>query len=382
MRINRIVAGATGLALASGGVLAGALGTASAQASRAVSAGAVLAQAGSTLAVRTGPPGGPVPRGFRVASVTFVSASDGWVLGTTKTCAHAPCTSVLRTTNGGRSWVGIPAPKFKLARSGTSAGLLRLRFADAVDGFAYGSQLWVTHNGGSSWNRVRQVPGHINDLEASAGKVYAASTQSGKQVIYSSPAGSNSWKRVAGLTAAGSGGLGEITLHGKAGWVILNNRLYATQNGSRWTKERFRCPSGYGIASVGAYSAKQITLLCVGDPSAGNTSKVLYVSTNGGAKFARVGRPPHGGDGGLLAEPTPSHVFVASASGGSFIYVSTNGGRAWHTALTRGDGGLGWNDFGFTTPSQGVAVQGTQALGSSHLWLTRNAGRIWRIVRF
>jgi hypothetical protein len=46
------------------------------------------------------------------------------------------------------------------------------------------------------------------------------------------------------------------------------------------------------------------------------------------------------------------------------------------------DGGLGWNDFGFTTASQGVAVEGTQALSSSNLWLTRNAGRSWSKVRF
>jgi hypothetical protein len=326
-----------------------------------------------------------VPRGFRVASVTFVSASDGWVLGTTRTCAHAPCTSVLRTTNGGRSWVGIPAPKYKLARSGMSVGLERLRFADALDGFAYGSQLWVTHNGGSSWHRDRQLPGYTTDLETSAGIVYAATTvtKSGKQAIYASPVHSDSWKRVAGLPeASGNGGLGDITLHSTAGWIILGNRLYATQNDYNWTKERFRCRSGYGIASVGAYSAKQITLLCVGGAALGSTAKVVYASSDGGADFTRVGTAPHSGDGGLLAEPTPRHVFVASASAASFIYVSTDGGRHWRTAKTLDDGGLGWNDFGFTTPSQGVAVEGTSALGSTHLWLTRNAGRSWGTVRF
>jgi len=377
MRIIRIVATATGLALASGGVLASAVGTASAQPASVAGPG--------HAAVRTVPTGGPVPRGFRVASVTFVSANDGWVLGTTKTCAHAPCTSVLRTTNGGRSWVGIPAPKYKLARSGMSAGLLRLRFANAVDGYAYGSQLWVTHNGGSSWHRVGQVPGYITDLEASAGVVYAASTvtKSGRQEIFSSPAGSDSWKPVKGLPkAAGAGGLGEITLHGKAGWVILGGRLYATQNGSRWTKEGLACRAGFGIASVGAYSATQITLLCTGDPALGSTRKVLYASSDGGAHFTRVGSPPRGGDGGLLSEPTPGHVFVASASGASFIYVSTDGGRHWRTAKRLSDGGLGWNDFGFTTATQGVAVEGTSAFGTTHLWLTRNAGRTWQTVKF
>jgi hypothetical protein len=375
MRINRVVAAITGLALASGGVLAAAVGTAS----------AAPASNGPSGAVRTGPHSGPVPRGFRVASVTFVSANDGWVLGTTKTCAHKPCTSVLRTTNGGRSWVGIPAPKYKMASSEGSPGLLRLRFADSLDGFAYGSQLWATHNGGSSWHRVRQVPGYITDLETSAGIVYAATTvtTSGKQAIYAGPVHNDSWERVAGLPEAfGNGGLGDITLHGSAGWIILGNRLYATQDDASWTKERFRCPADYGITSVGAYSTRQITLLCVGDAALGSTAKVLYASSDGGARFTKVGTAPRGGDGGLLAEPTPRDVFVASASAASWIYGSTNGGRRWHNSLELGDGGLGWNDFGFTTASQGVAVEGTSVAGSTHLWLTRNAGRSWRTVKF
>ncbi|HUC26575.1 MAG TPA: hypothetical protein VMA73_28060 [Streptosporangiaceae bacterium] len=375
MRINRIVAAATGLALATGGVLASAVGTASAQ---------PVSVAGHA-AVRTGPPGGPVPRGFRVASVTFVSASDGWVLGTTKTCAHKPCTSVLRTTDGGRSWTGIPAPKYKLARYNLAAGLVRLRFADALDGFAYGSQLWVTHNGGSSWHRVRQVPGYVTDLETSAGVAYAVTSvnKSGKEVVYSSPAGRDSWHRVAGLPeTAGPGGLGSITLHGKAAWLILGGKLYSTHNGSHWTKESFTCPAGYGITSVAAYSASQITLLCVGNPGLGSSSKLLYASTNGGAHFARVGVPPRGGDGGLLAEPTPQHLFIATASGATWLYASTDGGKRWHQALTLDDAGLGWNDFGFTTPSQGVAVEGMAPLGLTRLWLTRNAGRTWHAVKF
>ena len=226
MRINRIVAAVTGLALASGGLLAAAVGTAGAQPS------------GVKPAVRTAPPGGPVPRGFRVASVTFVSANDGWVLGrTTKTCTHAPCTAVLRTTNGSRSWASIPAPKDGIARFNGAAGLDRLRFADSLDGFASGSQLWATHNGGSSWHRVKQVPGYITDLETSAGVVYAAGTvaRSGKERIYISPVHSDSWQRVAGLPVAfGTGGLGDITLHGSAGgssWATGCTQLRTTSTG-------------------------------------------------------------------------------------------------------------------------------------------------------
>jgi photosystem II stability/assembly factor-like uncharacterized protein len=329
------------------------------------------------------PPGGPVPAGFEPASVTFISASDGWVLGTTRTCAHAPCTAVLRTTDGGRRWSGIPAPKFKLAGDNFSAGLIRLRFADAADGFAYGSQLWVTHNGGSGWHRVRQVPGDIGDLETSAGVAYLASQRGGKETIYSSPAGRNSWHRVTGLPrVSGSASLGTITVHGRSGWIILGNRIYATSNGSAWSRESFRCPAGFGIASLAAGSPKKISVLCSGEAGLGSTTKRVYVSADGGTSFTVAGRPPAGGDGGLLAEPAPRHLLIATSSGATWTYVSTDGGRKWKDgALSLDDGGLGWNDFGFTTASQGVAVEGTPFLGSK-LWLTRDSGRHWVRVRF
>jgi hypothetical protein len=266
----------------------------------------------------------------------------------------------------------------------TASGLTRLRFADASDGFAYGSQLWVTHNGGTGWHRVRQVPGDITDLEASAGHVYAISTnvKSDKQTVYTSRAGRDAWRRVTGLPVTrGFGGLGTITLHSTAAWIILGNRLYATQTGARWVKESVKCHANWGMDSVGAYSTKQITLLCVGLPALGSTQKALYASSDAGAHFRKVGTPPAGGDGGLLAEPTPRHLFIATASGATWLYVSYDGGRRWHHNLTLGDGGLGWNDFGFTTASRGVAVAGNPSFGS-HLWMTTNAGRKWHKVTF
>src|SRR6185437_2971484 len=63
------------------------------------------------------PTGGSVPSGFNPASVTFISAADGWVLGSAP-CANPVCTSVVRTTDGGRSWSDVPAPTEKLSTDG------------------------------------------------------------------------------------------------------------------------------------------------------------------------------------------------------------------------------------------------------------------------
>jgi len=64
-----------------------------AQSSGAAERGAVLA-------------GGPVPTGFVAWSVTFVSDRQAYALGDAP-CHRPPCTSVVRTLDGGRSWRGV-----------------------------------------------------------------------------------------------------------------------------------------------------------------------------------------------------------------------------------------------------------------------------------
>src|SRR5437763_4669161 len=50
-------------------------------------------------------PGGPVPKGMLLVDLSFVNADEGWLLGTAP-CKSPPCTSVLHTMDGGRSWGG------------------------------------------------------------------------------------------------------------------------------------------------------------------------------------------------------------------------------------------------------------------------------------
>lgn len=39
------------------------------------------------------------------------------------------------------------------------------------------------------------------------------------------------------------------------------------------------------------------------------------------------------------------------------LYYSPNGGKSWSTAYQATDDGQGFNDLGFTTPSDGVVVR-------------------------
>jgi hypothetical protein len=46
-----------------------------------------------------------------------------------------------------------------------------------------------------------------------------------------------------------------------------------------------------------------------------------------------------------------------------------------------GAGLLAGTDFGFTTSSQGAAIDGN-LLSGSHMYMTWDAGRTWRAIRF
>jgi hypothetical protein len=376
------VAACTTTGSAGGGATAGSTAPGSADSGAASPASAAVSDT-SPVRAASGPAGGPVPRGFQPVSMTFVSASDGWVLGTAP-CAQQPCTSVVRTTDGGRSWIGIPAPRYPLAATALQHGLRDIRFASTLDGFAFGSQLWATHNGGATWRHVA-LPGSIGDLETSDGVVYAAvMTGANAVTIYESPASGGRWTPVGGLPARvpGDAWLGMITLHGPAAWIILGDRLYASPTGQNWVREPVSCGSNYGIASVAAYSTRQLTLLCVGGPAMGSAGKVLLTSSDGGARFTRSGVPPLGGDNfDQLAQPTAGHIFIATWSAATWLDVSGNGGRTWSEALRLLDGGLGWSDFGFTTSSQGAAIEGNPAQGS-RMYMTWDAGLAWDPVTF
>src|SRR5579859_2929759 len=101
------------------------------------------------------PAGGPVPPGFDPVSFTAISDQEFWLLGTAP-CSNPVCTSIVRTTDGGAHFVGIPAPVAPLAL-GTRSGVSELRFANSRDGFAGPAafatgEIWSTHDGGEHWH--------------------------------------------------------------------------------------------------------------------------------------------------------------------------------------------------------------------------------------
>jgi hypothetical protein len=367
--------------------------TASAASGAASSTPAATTPAGgSTVTV---PSGGPVPIGFAATSVTFVSPEEAFVLGTAP-CAKAPCTSILRTLDRGASWRGLPAPVAPLAaQPGVVAGpaVWGIRFANPWDGFVFGNGLWETTDGGERWTPAVPPAGPIESLEVIDGQVLAVTStcspnfgcgQTG--TLMRRPLAGGAWTAVSRVS-----GRGAIATQARVAAVLDGDGVIVTANGGVSTVTHAGPCSTAGIdapVSLAVTGPTGLALLCGGNGAAGSVDKTVYVSDDLGAHWTKAGTPARGGDPEGLSAGSTSQLVVAAASGASMLYYSADGGAQWSTAYYEGDGGLGFNDLGFTTPADGVVVYGP-ALSDSNaesrpgwLLLTSNGGASWHPVPF
>jgi hypothetical protein len=328
--------------------------------------------------------------GFKPASVTFVSTTQGFVLGV-QTCATGSCATLASTIDGGSTWTYAGAAP--AAITGSNPAVSKVRFATKNDGWAFGPQLWSTHNGGRTWSE-QATPGPVSDVEASAGVAYALEASCGTPPciqgdrLLQTPVSSDAWTAISGPKLAD--GAGSLAPHGNTVWVVVNGGGSSTFDmvvgGSSWHRLANPCVAAgadLALAGVAPVSTTQLFELCAGDPGAGSETKAVLFSSDGGAHAtATSAAPPRGGLASGIAAASTAVVAVPAASGASYVYRSADGGHTWATPLNQGDGGVGYFDVGFTTATQGVAVYGNPAQGNSSLLMTHDAGATWKAVTF
>ena len=308
-----------------------------------------------------------------------------------QTCATGTCTTLASTINGGSTWTYVgPGPA---AVTGPSPAVSKVRFATTKDGWAFGPQLWSTHDGGRSWTS-QATPGPVSDVEASGGVAYALEASCGTEPcvqgdrLLQTPVASDAWTAISSPKLAD--GPGSLAPHGNTVWVVVNGGGTSTFDmvvgGTSWHRLANPCAAAgadLALAGVAPVSTTQLFELCAGDPGAGSETKVVLFSSDGGANAtATSAAPARGGIASGIAAASTAVVAVPAASGASYVYRSADGGHTWGTPLSQGDGGVGYFDVGFTTATQGVAVYGSPAQGNSSLLMTHDAGATWKPVTF
>jgi hypothetical protein len=199
---------------------------------------------GNSVAPIPLPTGNPVPPNFQPTSVTAVSAQTMFVIGQAGTpgqCATQYCTSVARTQDEGGSWEGLPAP-LTGAPDGAS-GVGQIRFLEGINGWAFGPELWATHNGGETWTRISTHGQRVIDVETvgkrafaieadCTGNFLAYAAECTSFTLYSTPATANDWTPVGASTTnlnkQGAFGSAALVLTGTRGYLLApNGTLYA-----------------------------------------------------------------------------------------------------------------------------------------------------------
>jgi len=347
-----------------------------------------------------------VPPNFQATSVTFASLQTGWVIGQAAVgvpgyCRTGYCTSMARTDNAGKSWYGLHAP-LAGAPDGP-AGVSQVRFLNTETGWAFGPELFATHDGGATWARVPVPNGmRVTSLEtvgSAAFAVFAQCTGTGEDFaagctrffLYSSLVTGNDWTPVPGLAggfALNSGAASSATIvltHSEGYLYTPDGKLFSgpATAGAAWqlvSPTSLPClpgpaeadgqPSGGQLA---ASAPGDLALVCppgqAGGTQSGGHPQVIYTSVNGGHSWL-----PHGG------LPIPATVTSLAASTGGVLAVGTSqgievspdNGATWRLTLH----GAGVSYVGLTSPLQGVAVPADTSL--HQLWFTFDGGQSWQ----
>jgi photosystem II stability/assembly factor-like uncharacterized protein len=359
--------------------------------------------AGATLTSRAS--GSVKAAMFEPAAASFISPTQGWVLGR---AGCSDCASLRATTDGGRHWTALPSPRVPLWYYNAKSGAVRdVTFADPANGFLFAPALLTTHDGGRSWQRQSLPP--VSQLGVGAGYAIALTRTGtdGRVALWRTPIGRDRWSRLplpvavalpSSLTASSVG----LAVEGAAVVLLqqgfngpslarprdMAGRLWASSDsGTSWRARAVPCTAvdgGAALFAIALHHPREWLIDCFDNEQssqAQNTQHHLYRSADAGQSWTRVSDPTRRNDPALLADNGAGHTLLATEGGGGDTLVgSFDGGRRWRLLLSSGGGFFGWADLRFLTPEIGFVV-GPTHYAPEHLYRTDDGGRSWLILR-
>ena len=330
-----------------------------------------------------------------------MSASTGWLWGPGGCCAeqgYGPGT-LAKTTDGGTNWQTVATPGIDYGQYGEpiATGATGVRFVDDRHGYLFGDQLFVTSDGGVTWQQ-HHAPGPLEDVEDAAGTVYA--------LVRDCPTASACWAaqtatdRLYEISGDGAkfalvgppdpvSDLSQLITHGSSVFLLAPDTtvpgpttLWTKPPDGTWQQRDTPCDwSGADFAAVAAWSATGLALVCGSEPSAGNQPKIAYTSTDTGSHWHEVGPPDTSGYVADLAATDARTWVLGEARGG--MLVTHDGGHSWQDAAFTGGTAPnveGWVGITFVSATQAVASPWT--LNGSALAITTDTARTWQSITF
>jgi photosystem II stability/assembly factor-like uncharacterized protein len=314
--------------------------------------------------------GAPVPRGFNPVSFTAISADQFWLLGDAP-CSTAVCASIVRTIDGGKHFVGVPAPRVPLTNSNDNSGSIdTLRFANPLVGYAFNSQsfrnadapsgpIWETSDGGAHWQRlaIRDVRGFATGggyLYLVTGNCHSGVCQA--PALRRAVIGTADWTSTP-LPVGAVESIVLLAVHGTSLWLSVSptsgehpnqTLLRSTDGGMTFTTEKSPCTNGLG-GDLEATSTSVLWAVCPTGMLAG-----ALRSSDGGATWAtlQIGREL---SNGARIAPADDSTAVISTGDQTQLVRTTDGGSTFAQVFPLRAGW--WNFIGFTDAQTGSGIR-------------------------
>lgn len=319
----------------------------------------------------------------------FTNATTGWVVGDSET--------ILRTTNGGSTWINLPAGWVPQS-SGISNTVNAVRFASATTGWAVADsgKILKTTNGGTSWFS------QTNDKKKPLRGVHAISTSNvvavgDSGIIKRSTNGSN-WSTVTSGTTAelrsvhfasssygwavGAGGTIRRSSNGGSNWSTQNsgvtNRLNAVSsngnnrvlavgdNGAVRRRNSISNTSNFSNASTTTIGTRQLNGVHM--VSGSNTA---YIVGNSG--FIAKCTNSNNNNWSAQTSGTTENLLAVHFDDANTGWVAGENG----TVLVTTNGGSNWTIQGSGGP---VALRGVYALDGETAVVVGDVGAIYKTV--
>lgn len=321
--------------------------------------------------------------------LSWVSPTQGWALAA-QPCGTGRCVLLAYTTDGGSEWQVLPNPPT----------LGALRFATPTVGYLYGPSLFMTTDGGHSWQAQGGL--QVETLAVIDGAVYRVAYDGTgcpgpcQPTLQKASIGSSIWRTLIGQPATpgrsgsaqivGSGSTLLLATYGsQAGPVSAQAILYrSTDGGGSWQQMPDPCsgqgPTGMEEDLIDLAGAPGGFFAGLCSPHAGSGSFVV-TSRDDGSSWQKAGPLPAQGLSQLAAATATTlavstqGISYGSGPSVSQLFISTDAGQHWILAKSDAQqvtslGVPGW--LGFETAQVG------RWIGDPHsIWTTNDGGDHW-----
>ena len=300
------------------------------------------------------------------------------------------------TQDGGKTWAGIPAPAAQVAfypnhfpwHASDPAGVSNIRFASAHDGWAFGPDLYTTHDGGQTWLKENRL---VSDVAVTNGAIWAVEQQGDAAVVERSTEAGKAWTP-AKMQPLLVGWPTITSVDKETAWLftqdsVLNPQLIVTNDGGNsWAELQMPerpCPTAF----VKAVTALVLWYICGGVGATAMQDKQVYTSADGGIAWTMQAdsHAQNLANGGITNQGhiVSARDFAALSANVAFMALNRD------TLIMSGDGGRHWTDAipyqranGGGDPAMGPvefanAHDGWLAAGPNRLFRTTDGGHTW-----